>query len=271
MITDVDQTIRDLLVKRGGINPAEVDISFDMPEREWSMAVSKPTVNAYLYDIHENLDLRNYEWTVARSNGSATKARAPRRIDLSYLITVWTNDTSDQHRLLGHVLTVLLKYPELPEETMSGSLRDLPWPVHALAAQPDGVMRNTADFWSALDNNLKPSINYVVTVPVDTDVSVTAPEVKTKAFKFGDTSGGAAEENLQISGVVRRKDGSTGKLAGISVLVKELQMVASTDEAGNFSFRKMSAGSYTLEVSGAGTPAKQVSMTVPSPNYDIEL
>jgi hypothetical protein len=271
MISDLDETIRDLLIKRGGINPAEVDISFDMPERQWSMTVSKPTVNVYLYDIHENLDLRNYEWSVARSNGSSTKARAPRRVDMAYLITVWTNDTVDQHRLLGHVLTVLFKYPELPEDLLAGSLRNLAWPIHAVAAQPDGVMRNTADFWSALDNNLKPSINYVITVPVDTEVSFTATEVKTQAFKFGDTSGGAAEDTLQISGVVRYKGKPDEKVEGVGVVAKELQMVASTDDAGNYAFRKITPGSHTFEVTAPGVGKRQVPVVVPSPNYDIEL
>ena len=53
MINDVDETLKQLLIKKVTLDPAEVDISFDMPDREWSASISKPTVNIYLYDIHE--------------------------------------------------------------------------------------------------------------------------------------------------------------------------------------------------------------------------
>jgi hypothetical protein len=58
MINDLDETIKQLLTKKGAFDPAEIDIVFDMPDREWSASISKPTVNVYLYDIHENRDLR---------------------------------------------------------------------------------------------------------------------------------------------------------------------------------------------------------------------
>ncbi len=271
MISALDETIKQLLIKNGRLDPAEVDISFDMPDREWSASVSKPTVNIYLYDVRENVDLRNYEWSVAHNNGTATKTKAPRRVDLSYLITVWANDTADQHRLLGHLLAVLFKYPELPEELLQGVLKGVGWPIRTFVAQPDGAMRNTADFWSALDNNLKPSINLVVTIPVDLDVDITAPEVKTTVFKFGDTTSPGLEDTIQISGVVRYKDKPDQAVPGASILVKELQMTSSTDENGNYVFRRMTQGSYTFEVSAPGEKKRQVPVSVPGPSYDIEL
>lgn len=102
MISDVDETIKQLLVKEGGLNPAEVDIVFNMPDREWSGTISKPTVNIYLYDIHENRDLRANDWAIVHNNGRATKSKQLVRIDRSYtyIVTIWTNDTTDQHRLL---------------------------------------------------------------------------------------------------------------------------------------------------------------------------
>ena len=101
MINDLDETLKQLLIGKVPLDPVEVDISFDMPDREWSASVVKPTVNLYLYDIHENLELRSNEWMIERSQGIATRKKPPVRVDLSYLITVWTSDTADQHRLLG--------------------------------------------------------------------------------------------------------------------------------------------------------------------------
>ena len=48
MITDLDETIKQLLIQKGALEPAEVDISFETPKREWSASISKPTVNLYL-------------------------------------------------------------------------------------------------------------------------------------------------------------------------------------------------------------------------------
>ena len=54
MISDLNESIKELLTKRGLLDPAEVDIKFEMPNRSWSASVSKPTVNIYLYDVREN-------------------------------------------------------------------------------------------------------------------------------------------------------------------------------------------------------------------------
>jgi hypothetical protein len=272
MISDLDEAIKQLLIKKGGLDPTEVDICFEMPDREWSASISKPTINVYLYDIQENHELRNNEWTAGRNNnGMATKRKPPVRVDLSYLITVWTNDVTDQHRLLGHLLATLFRYHELPEELLQGSLREVQWPIKASTAQPDGVLRNSADFWSALDNQLKPSINYVVTIPVDLDVTLTAPVVKTKTLEFKGSNRMAPEDFVQISGFVRYKGKPDQGIANAMVLVKELQMTASADESGKYIFTKLSPGSYTFQVSAPGEKKREIQVAVPSASYDIEL
>ena len=81
MISDLNETIKQLLIKKGAFDPAEVDISFDTPNREWSSSISKPTVNAYLYDIRENHQLRSTEWVVEKDpNGIATRKKNPSRM-----------------------------------------------------------------------------------------------------------------------------------------------------------------------------------------------
>ena len=208
MITDLNKTIKQLLIKKGALDPAEVDISFDTPDPEWAASISKPTVSAYLYDIRENHRLRSTEWVVEKDeNGIATRRKNPNRVDLSYLITVWTNDIEDAHRLLWHVLSTLSRYPTLPEELLTGELAGQYYPIETTTAQPDGLFKSPSDFWGALDNQLKPSINYVVTLPLDLDMAFTAPLVKTKIVevKPPDT---AAERLVQIAGIVHEADGA---------------------------------------------------------------
>jgi len=271
MINDLDETIKQVLIKEGKLNPAEVDISFDMPDREWSGSITKPTVNVYLYDIHENRELRDNEWGISHANSRATKTKPPVRVDLSYLVTVWTNDIADQHRLLGHILATLFHYHELPEELLQGKLANLGWPIKTHTAQPDGVLRNSADFWSALDNQLKPSISYVVTIPVDLEVALTAPEVKTKVFTFKDSTKSISEDIVQISGVIHRKGKPEQVVPNATILVKELQITANTNEEGKYAFHNLATGSYTFEISADGEKKHQISVVVPSLSYDIEL
>jgi len=271
MITDLDETVKQLLVKKGAFDPAEVDFSFDTPDREWSATISKPTVNLYLYDIRENHELRGTEWTIHKDqNGLATRKKNPNRINLSYLITVWTNDTEDEHRLLWHLLQTLFRYQEIPEELLSGQLAGQYYPIKVTTAQPDGLFNNPSDFWAALDNELKPSITFVVTLPLDLDMAFTAPMVRTKivGFKAPDTD---VERLVQVAGTVHEAGKPTQGIAMAMVVASEARMTARTDDQGRYSFPKLSEGKHTFQVLVSGKKVKETSVTIPSASYDIEI
>jgi len=111
MLTDLDETLKQLLIKNIPIKNNEVDIQFDLPKRDWSAGLSRPTINLYLYDICENTKLRRNEWIVERGeNGQATKKKPPKRINVSYMVTVWANAIEDEHRY-GVRSTTSLKLP----------------------------------------------------------------------------------------------------------------------------------------------------------------
>ena len=57
MINDLDEVLRQFLVRELPIKNSEVDIAFDQPAREWSARVSRPTLNLFLYDLRENQKL----------------------------------------------------------------------------------------------------------------------------------------------------------------------------------------------------------------------
>ena len=88
MIQDVDDTLRELLVQKAPIDTALIDIKFEMPNREWSDAVTKPTINLYLYYVRENHELRSSQRTLTRTDSGAVERRAAVRMDLTYMITV---------------------------------------------------------------------------------------------------------------------------------------------------------------------------------------
>ncbi|HEY79296.1 MAG TPA: DUF4255 domain-containing protein [Dehalococcoidia bacterium] len=271
MISDLGETIKQLLTKKGLLDSAEVDIKFETPNREWSASISKPTVNIYLYDIRENHQLRGTEWAITKDeNGRATRKKNPSRIDISYLVTVWASDPADEHRLLWHVLRTLFRYPELTDELLTGQLVGSPCPIKAATAQPDGLFNNPADFWSSLDNEIKPSINYVVTLPLDTDVEFTAPEVRTKVLEFTppDTD---AERMVQITGMLYKAGKPTQGIPEARVVAKEAGMTATTDEQGRYSFPRLAMGEHTFQVLVSGKKVKETPVTIPSTSYDLEL
>jgi hypothetical protein len=271
MICDLDETLKQLLINEIPIQNGEVDIQFDLPKRDWTTSVSKPTLNLYLYGIQENTELRRNEWVVERGgNGQATKMRPPRRMDLAYLVTAWTSTAEDEHRLLWRALWALFRYPELPEDLLQGSLRQATVPIPTSVAQSD-QMPNIADVWGVLDNELKPSLHLVVTLPLDLAQQMTSPLVFTKRIQVGPglTGKGPFEEITQIAGTVRDEEGLP--VAGATVSVRGRGFTAQTDEEGRYTFPNLEEGEYTFVVSAPERAAVEHSMTVLAREYDLEM
>lgn len=165
MIRDVDDTLKELLVKKMPIDPIDsIDVAFEMPNKEWSATVTKPTINLFLYDVRENHELRSNDRTIARAADDTTGVvtRAPVRMDLSYLLSVWTTDIADEHQVLGRVLQTVLQFPLLPDDVLKGALQTQPFPVRAWSAQPERLP-NPWEFWGHMDHGMKASLNVVLT------------------------------------------------------------------------------------------------------------
>jgi hypothetical protein len=271
MIENLDETIKNLLIKKGPMDPSEVDISFDTPNREWSASVSKPTINLYLYDIRENHHFRGTEWFVENNpNGTTTRKKNASRMDLSYLVTVWTNNIEDQHRLLWRVLATLFQYPVIPQELLSGPLAQQDYPVVTVSAQPDGLFNSPADFWAALDNEIKPSINYVVTLPLEAGIAFTAAAVRTKTVSVKPPDG-PVERIAEVVGTVHSAGKSPRPVVEATILAKESGFTSITDAGGRYSFPKLPEGKHTFVIIVSGKKVKEVPVTIPGSNYDLEL
>ncbi len=190
MINALDDTLRALLKRDLPKALAEqVQISFITPDDQFPpQSVTPPAINLFLYDIRENLDLRNNESHFQRRNdGTATRIRAPVRVDFSYLVTAWPSEgvmdtANDEHRLLGAVMQILLRYRTLPEELLHGILRGQE-PVPPVSSLQAGYLESFGEFWQSLGGKPKAALHYKVTLAVDVAPPeevrlVTAKEIK---------------------------------------------------------------------------------------------
>lgn len=165
----MDSALRTL-IEREASGTRDVEIVFDAPTREWAGRRNSPTIDVYLYDIREDLRRRERGMynVYNESNVVVSRHLPPRHFKLSYLVTAWTQRPEDEHRLLSSLLSCFLKYDALPVDVLTGPLTDLGLPIPITIALPPPEDRAFADVWSALGGELKPSIDLVVSTPLDT-------------------------------------------------------------------------------------------------------
>lgn len=285
MLSDLDETLRQLLIQKGELNPAAVDISFDIPTRDWSTPVTRPTVNLYLYDIRENRELRETYWDQeVRADGAVELTRGPVRLDISYMLTCWTSQTADQHLLLWRVLETFFRHSPLPQDVLQGTLLKSHRPVRTQVAQPDGILRNVSDFWGALENQLRPAVSLVVTVELDLRDVQTVPLVFARVAKLGlaeltPESNGRERQLKQLSsdwevgpvqlgGTVYDTSGRPVQDASVRLVgirdgrPVQVRPTALTDAAGRYTFGSVVPGDYTLVVEAPGRAPRQYALTV---------
>lgn len=290
MLADLDETLRQLLIAELPVKNGEVEISFDQPKREWSSRLSKPTVNLFLYDVRENNVLRQHQWERLPDNGDgrAHLKRSPFRVDCFYMLTTWAAEPDDEHRLLTRAMLALFRFPILPEDRLLGSLKSPPFEIQTRLAAHDRLT-NPAEVWSSLDNELRPSVSYIVTLALDPWKEITGPVVKTLTLRTGESltlprkwilrQDVEPVETVFIGGTVRDKVHGNLPKAGVQVAVKGTGYMDTTDEQGNFTLKGLTPGEYTLvawlpeEKAGEKPRFIEKNIAVPSRggDYDLEV
>ncbi|GLF96821.1 DUF4255 domain-containing protein [Streptomyces yaizuensis] len=166
MIHEIDEALRRLL-RDGALPEGTGEVAFDAPTREWAARRNAPTVNAYLYDIREDVARRERGAYAERDErGVVVRRRQPMRwYRLSYLLTAWTTRPEDEHRLLSGVLATLLPHELLPAGSVPRALAEHRPQIALTVGVPPAESRSLADIWSALGGELKPSLDVVITTP----------------------------------------------------------------------------------------------------------
>lgn len=197
MIGDIDEALRSLI--RGEVG-SDVEVVLDAPTKDWAARRNAPTVDVYLYDIREDLRRRERGWIDVRDHGVLIGRRpAPRFFKLSYLVTAWTQRPEDEHRLLSALLACFIRYEALPPDLVNGPVAATGLSVPLTVGLPPPEDRAFADVWSALGGELKPSLDVVVTAPLDVGVDFPAgPPVREGAIvDLSSMSSGAVDHRRQ--------------------------------------------------------------------------
>ncbi|WP_387465130.1 DUF4255 domain-containing protein [Photorhabdus sp. RM323S] len=165
-IVEVNNALKDILSQHLKIYDHKVDIRFDLPEI--NSIPSVPTVSVFLYDIHEDLQLRAAE---PRSYNPATSTLLPGwvNINYNYLITYWhpnkpTSDSTSPDsqpgnqaaKVMTYVLNALVNNRQLPK--IPGA--------YTRVIPPQENLNSLGNFWQSLGNRPRLSLLYSVTAPI---------------------------------------------------------------------------------------------------------
>ena len=224
MIHEVDRSLAEL-IKAEVASGGDVDVVFDAPTKEWASRRSGPTINAFLYDIREDVGRRDAVPQPIRNDEGRVIARRPpaRRFRLSYLLTAWTQRPEDEHRLLAQLLTGFVRYDEIPLPFLQGGLAQQEIPVLMFLALPPTQDRSLTDIWTALGGEMKPSLDLVVVAPVDPGRAyvpgppvLEQPRVRVATDGDGDEDGPTSEAGGRRRGKAKPTPRPVGRPAAVA-------------------------------------------------------
>lgn len=162
-LIDVNNAINKML--RTYVNE-DVAVRFDLPDIDATQ--SDAAISVFLYDIHEDLQLRTAE---SRGFNTSTGQLSPgwANVKCNYLITYWesTGPATDAGnpdsqpdnqaiKVMSQVLAALINNRQLV---------DIPR-AYTQVMPPKENLNSLGNFWQSLGNRPRLSLNYCVTVPI---------------------------------------------------------------------------------------------------------
>ncbi|MBS9436419.1 DUF4255 domain-containing protein [Photorhabdus noenieputensis] len=165
-IIEINQALNTILSQYLDISGQKIDIRFDLPEI--NSIQSEPTVSVFLYEIHEDLQLRSAE---SRRYNPATNTLLPGWININcnYLITYWdaskpssdsSSPDSQPNNQAAQVMTRILN-----ALINNRQLTGIPGAYTRVIPQQENL-NSLGNFWQALGNRPRLSLLYSITVPM---------------------------------------------------------------------------------------------------------
>jgi hypothetical protein len=257
---------------------AAADIVFDRPLDPFTPP--KTTIDLFLYDIRENLDLRLNEVTTTKVGNQVITHPAALRLACSYLVTAWPVGGTDlplqEQRLLSEVLVVLSHYPIIPSTFLVGSMIGQDPSLPMVALHPD-ALKNLAEFWSSLGSKLKASLTVTVTISVPIFSDIAGFPVTAETIGVTQTPPllpPATETLLEVGGQVVNLTSQPVAGALVDILNSSSVPVAQqqiSDSNGQYVFTQVNAGNFQLRAVAVGFKPKVQPVTIPASPSDFVI
>ena len=216
MLQLLDESLEAFLRATVPLDPTDVAISFDAPDKAWAATVTQPTINLFLWDIHRSPDKARAGMETVAHNGGTARRRPPPVVNLCYVLTAWTAHHRDEHQLLGDVMRAVLSTKELTPEYLKAPLDQL-FPLPSLDL--GGVQ---TEFWKSIDGVLKPGLELQINLVVDAGaLRPTAPQPEELSVSTADT---------RHAGVVSRRTAVADREAGRLTLPSGAGVVDTDEE-----------------------------------------
>jgi hypothetical protein len=195
MIADLSRSLRAILGRSGTANElSSAQVSFELPADGFTP--EKDTVNFFLYDLRENVELRNNTPSVRRNGDRATYFSEPMRVDATYLVSVWSPRAEDsalrEHLLFSQLLDVFAGMSVLPKDLLHGRLADQAYPVRLMMFAPT-ASESAPLLWQALGVRLRPSLSLRATFTLEPVKGIEGPVVTQANWQFAQMDASARE------------------------------------------------------------------------------
>ncbi len=250
MLDLIDTTLEAFFRATVPLSAQDVDVSFEPPERDWSAKLTRPTVNAYLWDIRRSTDRSRSGVEEIQRDGRLARRMALPRVELRYQLTAWTTDHGDERSLLSGLMRSVLAHGEIPPTFVPAELRELgPLPIYMARSGED-----RGDASANLDGQIKPSLAMMLVASVDTDVYTPAgPPVavfETRLRAIGD--------GPHDTFAVRRVAGEVSDPDAVGATVISPRGTATVNAAGRFVIAAEAGDQIVIE----SVPARTVIVPV---------
>jgi Pvc16 N-terminal domain len=295
----IDQLLRRLIVQ-GVPGLTDNEVGFDPPDADWRQRVGvsdRLSVNVYLVDLVENRRLRSTAVTRATAAAEIFETSAPLRVDLHYLVSVWSpaqaggavEPTLDEHQLMGEVIAALAEAEPL---SFGRVFSGVPLPVGTPAELVEHVMPfallpvegypKLQEFWGTMGDTVptRPVVYLVLTVPFFQLGRQAGRMVTTLRADYRAVGATAGEILHEIGGTVGDSatplpDGTPAPVGGawvelITATGLRLALTRTGDD-GRFVFGRLPAADFTLRASHENLGITARAIVVPSATGEYDL
>jgi hypothetical protein len=170
VIADVSRALKYIVTTASGA-PPDLQVSYDPPTKQWAALLdrSKPTINFCCYDVREDMTRKRVGRRPVRDERNVIVGYwpPPRWYKVSYIGTAWAGDVEQSQELLSFLLQAFSGMDALPKVSLKGKLAEAKSACQLLVAQPAVDARPTPQSLTALSGEVRPTLDLVITAPVE--------------------------------------------------------------------------------------------------------